>query len=240
MKSIFIAAIIAAACSSVALAGDAKQDQKAAAPAVKAQVMTDSEMDKVTAGSAHPNPGIGTETASGVANGHATVPFQGFGVCQTDASGRCNIPSDIRLKRDIVQVSRLDSGLGLYRYRYKWSDQVYVGVMAQEVALIRPDAVIRGADGYLRVDYSRLGLHLMTWDEWAASGGENGLKQTKAMSDSEMDKVTAGSAARAETFYLSENPYTVFNSGSKGYAINSNPNYNAVINGFNGKWNGVA
>jgi hypothetical protein len=43
--------------------------------------------------------------------------------------------------------------------------------MAQDVALVVPDAVVHGPDGYLRVDYSRLGLHLMTWDDWVASGG---------------------------------------------------------------------
>jgi hypothetical protein len=77
--------------------------------------------------------------------------------------------SDARLKRDIVLVGRLDDGLGLYSYRYLWSDTVYVGVMAQEVALIHPDAVVRGPlDDYLRVDYSRLGLKLMTLPEWDA------------------------------------------------------------------------
>ena len=77
--------------------------------------------------------------------------------------------SDARLKRDITLVGRLDDGLGIYSYRYLWSDTVYVGVMAQEVALIRPDAVVRGAlDDYLRVDYSRLGLKLMTLPEWDA------------------------------------------------------------------------
>ena len=70
--------------------------------------------------------------------------------------------------RDIVELSRLDNGLGLYRYRYNWSDQVYVGVMAQEVEQIAPSAVMRGADGYLRVDYSQLGLKLMTWEDWIA------------------------------------------------------------------------
>ena len=80
------------------------------------------------------------------------------------------VSSDIRLKRDIAQIGRLDNGLGLYRYRYLWSDTVYVGVMAQEVALIRPDAVVHGLDGYLRVNYGRLGLHLMTLPEWQAVG----------------------------------------------------------------------
>ena len=77
--------------------------------------------------------------------------------------------SDIRVKRDILQVGRLDNGIRLYRYRYVWDDQIYVGVMAQEVAEIMPEAVVRGADGYLRVDYGQLGLRLKTWDEWTAS-----------------------------------------------------------------------
>jgi len=77
--------------------------------------------------------------------------------------------SDIRLKRDIEPLGRLDNGLGLYRYRYNWSDQLYVGVMAQEVAQYDPAAVVRGPDGYLRVYYDRLGLKLQTWEEWVAS-----------------------------------------------------------------------
>ena len=82
-------------------------------------------------------------------------------------------PSDVRLKRDITLVSRLKDSLGLYRYRYLWSDTVYVGVMAQEVALIHPEAVVRSVlDKYLRVDYSRLGLKLMTWSEWESKGAK--------------------------------------------------------------------
>jgi outer membrane immunogenic protein len=60
---------------------------------------------------------------------------------RTEASyvDRPPVPSDRRLKRDVVLIARLDDGLGLYRYRYLWSDTTYVGVMAQEVALIHPD-----------------------------------------------------------------------------------------------------
>ena len=91
------------------------------------------------------------------------------------ASGNPSAPvvvSDIRLKRDIVQIATLDGGIGLYRYRYNWSDELYVGVMAQEVEKVAPEAVLRGADGYLRVDYGRLGRRLMTWEEWLAAKGE--------------------------------------------------------------------
>jgi hypothetical protein len=83
--------------------------------------------------------------------------------------------SDIRLKRDISQVGQLDNGLALYRYRYIWNDTSYVGVMAQEVAKVVPDAVACGADGYLRVNYGRLGLRLMTWDEYSANDGPRSL-----------------------------------------------------------------
>ena len=76
--------------------------------------------------------------------------------------------SDIRLKRDITPLKHLDSGLGLYRYRYVWSDTLYVGVMAQEVAHVMPSAVVKGDDGYLRVNYARLGLRMQTWDDWTA------------------------------------------------------------------------
>ena len=85
------------------------------------------------------------------------------------AQGGCSSISDIRLKRDIAQVGEIDRGINLYRYRYLWSDTTYVGVMAQEVAAVKPEAVLRGADGYLRVDYARLGLQLQTWEQWTAA-----------------------------------------------------------------------
>src|SRR6516225_2185831 len=70
LKSIFIAAIIAAACSGVAMAGELKQDQT-----VKAQVMSDSEMDKVTAGVEPANPGQGLLTARSAQGSTTVCPF---------------------------------------------------------------------------------------------------------------------------------------------------------------------
>jgi hypothetical protein len=49
MMKVFVLAVIGAACSSVAFAGEVKQT-KAAAPVVKATTMSDAQMDKVTAG----------------------------------------------------------------------------------------------------------------------------------------------------------------------------------------------
>jgi Chaperone of endosialidase len=78
--------------------------------------------------------------------------------------------SDIRLKHDIALLGRLDNGLGFYRFAYNGSDKPYVGVMAQEVQTIVPEAVVRGQDGYLSVFYNKLGLKFQTYDRWMASG----------------------------------------------------------------------
>lgn len=84
--------------------------------------------------------------------------------------GRGGRRSDINVKHDIVLLGRLDNGLGFYRFAYNGSDKTYVGVMAQEVQLVRPDAVSRGADGVLRVRYDMLGLDFQTYQHWLASG----------------------------------------------------------------------
>ena len=71
-KSVFVLAVIGAACSSVALAAEVKKE-KANIPAVKATTMSDSDMDKVTAGfSANQvaDPTKGFDKNFMVSNGH--------------------------------------------------------------------------------------------------------------------------------------------------------------------------
>ena len=87
----------------------------------------------------------------------------GNNAAATYASSSQFIPSDMRLKRDIALLARRGDGLGLYSFKYVWTDTVYVGVMAQEVALLYPDAVQRDdLTGYMAVNYARLGLQPMT------------------------------------------------------------------------------
>lgn len=76
--------------------------------------------------------------------------------------------SDIRLKRDIHPIGLSPDGLTLYRFRYLWSEVEMVGVMAQEVLEVAPEAVILAADGFYRVDYARLGLRCTTYAAWRA------------------------------------------------------------------------
>jgi hypothetical protein len=78
--------------------------------------------------------------------------------------------SDIALKHDIVLLGHLANGLGYYRFSYLGSHKAYVGVMAQEVENVMPEAVTRGSDGYLRVTYEKLGLKFRTYSDWLAGG----------------------------------------------------------------------
>jgi hypothetical protein len=74
--------------------------------------------------------------------------------------------SDIRLKKNISRIGKLLNGLNLYRYRYLWSETFYVGVMAQEVEKIIPDAVVYDGNGYMKVNYAKVGIPFLTWGQW--------------------------------------------------------------------------
>jgi len=63
--------------------------------------------------------------------------------------------SDERLKKDIVPIGE-HKGYKWYEYSYKWEDIRRIGVMAQEVLKIKPEAVIERPDGYLMVNYGGL------------------------------------------------------------------------------------
>jgi hypothetical protein len=72
--------------------------------------------------------------------------------------GNTTKTSDRRLKTDIQTIGVLDDGLKVYSYRYKSGGPVHIGVMADEVAVLRPQAYIKGGagDGFDAVDYSKL------------------------------------------------------------------------------------
>jgi hypothetical protein len=49
--------------------------------------------------------------------------------------------SDVRAKKDIKRIGETDTGLGIYKYKYKGTDTPQIGLMAQEVEQTNPDAV---------------------------------------------------------------------------------------------------
>jgi hypothetical protein len=64
------------------------------------------------------------------------------------------MPSDRRLKRDSAIVGKLANGLNVWAFRYKGSEHLQLGLMADEVKQLHPDA-ITVVDGYDWVDYAK-------------------------------------------------------------------------------------
>jgi hypothetical protein len=95
--------------------------------------------------------------------------FRGGGGGGRGGGGR---RSDLALKHDVALLGYLDNGLGYYRFSYIGSHETYVGVIAQEVQKVMPEAVTRGADGYLRVYYRKLGLTFRSYRDWLATGAQ--------------------------------------------------------------------
>jgi hypothetical protein len=70
--------------------------------------------------------------------------------------------SDIRMKENIIPMGSLPNGLPFYQFEYKpeFKDIAghgqFVGVMAQDVEMVRPEAVLTTSDGYKMVNYGVL------------------------------------------------------------------------------------
>tara|TARA_Y100000310_G_scaffold320006_1_gene375963 strand:+ start:3055 stop:5223 length:2169 start_codon:yes stop_codon:yes gene_type:complete len=79
--------------------------------------------------------------------GHATTAFKAIGSFFSGFKF-----SDIRLKEDIQLIGKSQSGINIYRFKYKHTDGIYQGVMAQEVPQAREMTNI----GFYMVDYSKL------------------------------------------------------------------------------------
>jgi hypothetical protein len=107
----------------------------------------------------------GGELASGKAlSGVFNLPSQFLGLQYGYAGspggagttpGFSGIFSDRRLKTNIHRISTRPDGLGVYEFEYIWGGGKHIGLMAQEVLGIYPDAV-GSVGGYYTVDYSRV------------------------------------------------------------------------------------
>lgn len=86
------------------------------------------------------------------------LPAQFLGMqygAKVGTPGFGNIFSDRRLKRNITKIGTRPDGLGVYEFEYIWGGGRQIGLMAQEVQGVYPDAVGE-AGGYLTVNYSKV------------------------------------------------------------------------------------
>lgn len=66
--------------------------------------------------------------------------------------------SDRRLKKNIRQLGILSSGVPVVYYEYIGQDTGHVGVIAQDLLAVQPDAVALHPSGFLMVDYAKVRL----------------------------------------------------------------------------------
>lgn len=65
------------------------------------------------------------------------------------------LASDVRVKENIKPVGRLDNGLRVYVFNFIGDDVPQIGLLAQEVQKLHPEAVFEDEQGILRVDYAK-------------------------------------------------------------------------------------
>ena len=94
--------------------------------------------------------------------------------------------SDMRVKRDIVPVGELENGLTLYRFKYNWGEREFVGVMAQDVLKVHPDAVSVTENGLYDVDYTMIGAKFMTYENWLQQSKQSPLERMQAATVAEL------------------------------------------------------
>ena len=59
------------------------------------------------------------------------------------------------MKKNIQKIDQLENGLNVYTFNYIWDSALTVGVMADEVRKVKPEAVIN-INGFDLVDYSEI------------------------------------------------------------------------------------
>lgn len=72
-------------------------------------------------------------------------------------AGAAIAASDYRLKEDITLIGKSEEGLNVYTFKYKGQQELYQGVMAQDlIGTKHEDAVLTMSNGMYAVDYSKL------------------------------------------------------------------------------------
>jgi len=90
-------------------------------------------------------------TGTSTGGGPSTV-----GSIASTVGGLASIFSDRRLKTAIRKVGEFADGLGIYTFRYHGHKQRVRGVMADEIAKLRPWALGPTVAGFMTVNYTRL------------------------------------------------------------------------------------
>lgn len=107
---------------------------------------------------------FGNSSGTNTGTSTTTQPVNPWTTAAGLGLGAAALFSDERLKEDIKPIGLLFNGLTAYRYRYKHDPdhKMHVGVMAQDVEKVHPEAVSE-AHGFKTVDYSKATEPIGLW-----------------------------------------------------------------------------
>ncbi|QKK21020.1 tail fiber domain-containing protein (plasmid) [Rhizobium indicum] len=111
--------------------------------------------------------------------------------------------SDRRLKTQIRRIGASPSGIPVYAFRYVWGGPLFIGTMAQDLLLIRPDAVIRTASGYYMVNYADLDIDMVSVEEGFSLATSGAGAVAVALSVNAASRRSRTQLASSEGFVLS-------------------------------------
>ncbi|WP_245498032.1 tail fiber domain-containing protein [Rhizobium leguminosarum] len=111
--------------------------------------------------------------------------------------------SDRRLKTQIRRIGASPSGIPVYAFRYVWGGPLFIGTMAQDLLLIRPDAVIRTASGYYMVNYADLDIDMVSVEEGISLATSGAGAVAVALSVNAASRRSRTQLASSEGFVLS-------------------------------------
>ncbi|EJC70962.1 hypothetical protein Rleg5DRAFT_6786 [Rhizobium leguminosarum bv. viciae WSM1455] len=111
--------------------------------------------------------------------------------------------SDRRLKTDIRRLGTSPAGIPIYAFRYIWCGPLFIGTMAQDLLLIRPDAVIRTASGYYMVNYADLDIDMVSVEEGFSLATSGAGAVAVALSVNAASRRSRTQRASSEGFVLS-------------------------------------
>jgi hypothetical protein len=123
-------------------------------------VSTPAGTDYLGAAQSGYNAQLGAANAQNAANSSFTSGLMGLG--GNLGAAYMMMPSDVRIKENIKQVGAMANGLPVYEYEYKpeykhlVGSGKFIGVMAQDVEKVMPEAVVEHPDGYKMVNYGAL------------------------------------------------------------------------------------
>ena len=103
----------------------------------------------------------GMSWSSGMSNAGYTWGGWGTGYQKLGASGQYMRSSTRLLKENIFKLGTSKEGHNVYKFNYKGNPTNYIGVIAEEVQRIKPQAVARLSNGFLGVDYNLIDVDFL-------------------------------------------------------------------------------